>query len=138
FTLTSSGVSTPAITNGGNEVQTLTFSGTSGGTATPSYSGVAASGPNATLTFTPGASPTAAQVLASLSSIPALSGNVNVTGAAGGPFTVTFANGAANRDVNQLTASVAGGAAVSVATTLNGGPATASQIQAALNAIPAL
>ena len=58
-------------------VTNLTFS-FNGGAGTP-------------LTFSSGT--TAAQVQANLSTIPALAGNVSVTGDNGGPFVVTFAHG---------------------------------------------
>ena len=64
------------------------YSGTAG-TITPAFGGVLGSA----ITLTPGSSPTAAQVAISLNAIPALSGNITVLGADGGPFTVVF-NGA--------------------------------------------
>ena len=68
-------VHVPERDGSGNELQSLAFGGTSGGTATLSFNGV--SGTAATvLTFTTGSSPTAAQVLAHLNSIGGLSGNV--------------------------------------------------------------
>src|SRR5439155_20278552 len=56
------GATVIAATSGigvGNEVQSLTLGGTSGGTFTPSFAGTAAT---AALTFTTGATPTAAQL----------------------------------------------------------------------------
>ena len=54
---------------------------------------------------TDGSSPTAAQVQASLNTITGLTGNVTVTGDAGGPFTITVKNGGniANLDVSHFT-----------------------------------
>ena len=89
----------------GNELQSLTFGGTSGGTATLSFNGVAGTAATV-LTFTTGSSPTAAQVLASLNSIPALNGNVLVLGATTGPFTIIFTGALANTNVPQLTTTV--------------------------------
>ena len=71
---------------GVNEVQELSFGGTSGGTATPAYDGVN----GLPLTYVPGVSPSATEVQNSLNAIPALAGNILVSGPLGGPFTVTF------------------------------------------------
>src|SRR6185312_11929024 len=73
----------------GNELQTLTLGGTSGGTFTVSFGGVAATG---SLTFTTGTAPTAASLQTYLNTIAALNGNVTVLGGDGGPFFIVFNN----------------------------------------------
>jgi len=104
----------------GNEVQTLTLGGTDGGTVTLSYNGVSA----AALTFAAGATPTAADVEARLDSIntttPPLTGNVTVTGADGGPFTVVFNGALAGVNVSPLEAAAAGGTTATVSTSVDG------------------
>src|SRR5206468_1121219 len=75
-----------------DEVQTLTFGGSDGGTVQLGFQNTATppalAGTQATeLTVIAGASPTKAQVLDHLNSIAALTGNVKVDGNAGGPFT---------------------------------------------------
>src|SRR5581483_7730723 len=102
----------------GNEVQTLTIGGTSGGTVTPMFNGVLAT---TALTFTTGASPTAAQVLASLNTIPYLNGNVTVVGPAAGPFLIAFAGSLSGVNVPAIDVStVTGGTTASVATSSDG------------------
>lgn len=101
----------------GSEVQTLALGGTSGGTFTPAYNGVSATG---ALNFTTGSSPTAAQVQTNLGTIGGLSGNVTVIGPATGPFSIIFNNNLAGANVSQLTAAVAGGTTATPATTSNG------------------
>lgn len=101
----------------GNETQTLTIGGTAGGTVTPSFNGFASTIP---LTVNPG-SPTAAQVVASLVTIPYLNGAVTVVGAPGGPFLIVFAGALSGADVPAIDVSnVAGGATASIATNADG------------------
>ncbi|MEU5259016.1 P22 phage major capsid protein family protein [Amycolatopsis sp. NPDC021455] len=102
-----------------NEVQTVQITGSpTGGTYTLTYSGQTTSG------IAYNASATAVQsALASLSTIG--SGNVAVSGSAGGPYTVTFKNDLSGIDAAQLTASGSGltggtSPAVAVATQTGG------------------
>lgn len=74
-----------AIPNSPTTPSSLLFTASSG-TATFSYNGVAA-----TSTLTIAATTTAAQVLTSLNTIPALTGLLTVAGNNGGPFTITAA-----------------------------------------------
>lgn len=103
------------------EAQSVTISGApTGGTFTLSFGG------NTTSAIAYNASAAAVQAaLEALASIGA--GNVSVSGAAGGPYTVTFVGALANTNVAQLTAtgSLTGGSspAVAVATTTAGGSA---------------
>jgi hypothetical protein len=85
-----------------NEVQSVTITGSpTGGTFTLSYSGQTTAG------IAYNASATAVQsALAALSNIG--SGNVAVTGSAGGPYTVTFKGDLSGMDAAQLTASGTG------------------------------
>ena len=90
-------------------------------------------------TTTDGSAPDAAAVQANLNTIPALTGNVTVTGNAGGPYTITFTNALTGLNVNQLdNPAVTGGVTAAVATATNGSTPDAAAVQAALNAIPAL
>ncbi|MCY2986730.1 MAG: pre-peptidase C-terminal domain-containing protein, partial [Planctomycetota bacterium] len=108
--LTGGVVAASTIANGfGNEVQTLTLSGVSGGTVTLSYGWVLGTTP--LIYDTIARTPTAAQVLAHLNSIPALNGNVTVLGTAAGPFTVVFRNILASTNITPLAASGSGGTA---------------------------
>src|SRR5262249_5593454 len=103
LTGTSPTVTPSTVNNGsGNEVQTLTVGGTSAGTFTPVFNGVSGTA----LTFTTGAPPTAADVLASLNAIPGLNGNVTVIGNNAGPFTIVFNNGLGNANLPQMTTTV--------------------------------
>jgi hypothetical protein len=89
---------------------------------------------------------TVANVQASLDSIPALHGNVTVTGSVGGPFTLTFGGTLADANVNLLTAiTTSGGATATIAAKLDpltgtsdGNNPTAAQVLASLNTIAAL
>src|SRR5262249_28855788 len=82
---------------------------------------------------------TAADVQASLNTIPALNGNVAVTGSAGGPFTITFVNGLTGVNVPQLTvSSFTGTTAPVVAAKTQGASPTAAQLQTSLGTIAAL
>jgi hypothetical protein len=77
-----------------NEVQELTLSGSVGATVTPSFGGVLGTALSFDLPLSPG------QVLASLQSIPALTGNILVSFGNGfGKFNVTFIGGLATTDV---------------------------------------
>ena len=71
-----------------NDVVTFTAAT---GTVTLAFNGIQAPAPNQALAFT--ATTPAATLLTYLNKIPGLQGNVNVTGAVGGPFLVTFSNG---------------------------------------------
>jgi autotransporter-associated beta strand protein len=84
-----------------DEVQRITFSGTSGGTYRPTFGGVAATSEQ---TFQTGTSPAPGTLQAQLESIPALAGNVTVTGNVGGPFDITFNNLLTNRNIPNTTA----------------------------------
>lgn len=107
-----------------NETQTVTVTGSpTGGTFTLTFSGqtTAAIAYNATAA-------TVQSALEALSNI--APGDVTVTGAAGGPYTVVFGGAYLSDDVTQMTAtaSLTGGTTpgVTVATTTAGGAATAS------------
>jgi hypothetical protein len=135
-TLAYDGISAPAPLVPKTEVQQLTLGGTDGGIVRLSYNGVI--GSEATkLTFQAGVSPTAADVLAHLNSLSALNGNVQVTGAAGGPFTITFGGTLAGANASQIGASATDGTTTS-ATTQTEGSISADEIKASLNSIPAL
>ena len=86
---------------------------------------------------TDGSSPTAALVQASLNTIAALTGNVLVTGNPGGPYTVEF-TGFARTNVNQLTVTSDTGLTVTPFTQADGNKPTVAQVQARLDAIPAI
>ncbi|MCY2986729.1 MAG: M36 family metallopeptidase [Planctomycetota bacterium] len=101
---------------GANEVQTVALAGLVAGTMTLSYQGSSASFP---LSFVPGISPTAAEVLAHLDSIPALTGNVSVLGAPAGPFTVVFRNALGGANVSALQAATTVGVMSTMATLAN-------------------
>src|SRR5204862_7626861 len=92
---------------------------------TVSFNGTPATAP---LTFTSNIAPSAATLLANLSTIPDLAGNISVTGAAGGPFTITFQNPALNgtlagTNVTPLTATTTGGTTATITTRIDGGTA---------------
>jgi hypothetical protein len=72
----------------------VTLSGATGGTYTLSYNGVA----TAAIAY----NATNSTVQSALTAIPALTGNVTVTGSAGGPWTCTFGGGLANVQVYPL------------------------------------
>ncbi len=114
-----------------NDFQLLTVGGTDGGTVTLSYSGVAGSAATK-LTKTSGSSPTVQQVLDHLNSIPALNGNVSVTGNTGGPFTITF-DGSLAGNASLLTATTAASATATINPL-----ATVANVQASLDSIPTL
>lgn len=112
-------IGTNIVADGANEAQTVTITGSpTGGTFTLTYSGqtTAAIAYNATAL-------TVRNALEALSNIEA--GGVTVTGAAGGPYTVTFTSGT---DVAQMTAtaSLTGGTTpgVTVATATAGASAS--------------
>lgn len=113
--------SVPGSTGGTNEVQTVTITGTpEGGTFTLTYSGqtTASIAYNAPAT---GANSVQTRLTA-LSNVG--TGNVVVTGSAGGPYAVTFQGDLANTNVAQMTAtaSLTGGSTpgVTVATQTGG------------------
>lgn len=104
-----------------NEVQTVTITGgPTGGTFTLSFGGQ---------TTAPIAHDAlASDVAAALVALSTVGNNVTVTGAAGGPYTVTFVRSLGGMDVDQLVASASftGGTApaIAVATTTAGGTAS--------------
>ena len=87
---------------------------------------------------TGGSTPDAAAVQANLDAIPALTGNVSVTGPAGGPYVITFSNGLTGVNISQLTTAVTGGLTATPATTTEGEAPDAAAVQTNLNAIAAL
>src|SRR5207244_3168317 len=89
-------------------------------------------------TTTNGSSPTAADVQSVLNAIPALTGNVLVTGNTGGPYTVEYLNNLTGKDAVQLTVPVTTGGTTANVTTLNGPGPTAAQVQANLFTISGL
>jgi len=109
-----------------SEVQTATVTGTpTGGTYTLAFDGQSTTA----IAFN-AASADVQTALRALTNIGAT--GVNVTGAAGGPYTITFAGTLANTQVSQITLgtnSLTGGTAPSVttATTTQGATATAAQ-----------
>ncbi len=104
--------------SGTNEVQTVTISGSpTGGTFTLTYAGQTTAG------IAYNAAATAVQsALAALSTVG--TGNVAVTGSAGGPYTVTFQGALAHTNVAAMTASAAsltgGSPSIAVATGTGG------------------
>lgn len=116
-----SGTIVPVTTN---EVQTVTEGGSGLTSFTLTYSGQT--------TASIAAAATAAQVRAALEALSNVgTGNVAVTGSAGGPYTVTFGGNLAGTDVAQMTATPTGGTGtVTVATTTAGGTSsiTAGQV----------
>ena len=132
-----------------DEIQTLTLGGRSGGLVTPAYTPLGSTTPIPATTpfqFIPGVSPNAFQVQQTLNTIPALNGNVIVTGNNGGPtFTITFIGALSGQDVNPLqnAAGTPTGGSPTVTTAAyttptNGNALAASAIQTNLNTIPAL
>src|SRR5439155_6626826 len=122
-----------AAANSVSEVQKLTESGS--GTFTLSFNGDAGKGG----VLTAGATLTANTVRNYLNAIPALNGNVAVTGNNGGPFTISYINDLANNNVPQLSAKVTTGApSVSVTTTTGGAGVTSRGILDNLSTIPDL
>ncbi|WP_157662866.1 phage tail tube protein [Prescottella equi] len=85
-----------------NEIQKITIEGSpTGGTFTLSHGGPA--------TSAIANNPTVAQLKSALEGLPSIgSGNVTVTGATGGPFTVEFVGARAGQNVTQLTANSSG------------------------------
>src|SRR5262249_15540471 len=106
-----------------NEVQTVVV-GAAVTAFALTYNGV----DSAVITVSP--TTTGDAVQAALQAIPALAGNVTVTGAAGGPYTVTFVNGLGGLNVSALTVNPAnvsftagtGDNTVSVVESTRGGP----------------
>jgi parallel beta-helix repeat protein len=121
MTVTGSAGVTPSISTRqhgvGNEVQKLTLAN-SGGTFTPAYNGVSATG--GALSFTSGTAPTAVQLQTKLDTIAALTGNVTVIGPASGPFDIIFNNALGKTDVVQITAATTGGTTATPETEANG------------------
>ncbi len=120
-----------------NESQKLTLGGADGSTVALSYQGTAGS---ALTAFKKSATTAASDVLAHLNTIPALVGNIAVSGSTGGPFTITFQGGLASTNVEQIgiTTSDNGN---TVSTIVDGAALstyTAPEIQANLNTIAAL
>ena len=114
-----------------NEVQSVTEGGSGLTSFTLTYSGQT--------TGSLAAAATAAQVqtaLAALSNIGA--GNVTVTGANGGPYTVSFVGTLAETNVAQMTATPTGGTGtVTVATVTAGGAAASDGTQTAVGILKA-
>lgn len=105
-----------------SEIQTITFTGTTGGTFTLAFNG---SAPTAPITYTAGLTAGAVQTaLRGLSTIgPPGNTNVNVTGNNGGPYTVTFRGTLANQNVPPIVANginLVPSNTVAVAETANG------------------
>lgn len=113
------------IQSGGtDETQTVTPGGTVGGTDTLILGFGGQSAPATTISTT-----TAAQLQGLLELLSTIgTGNVAVTGATGGPWTVRFTGALGNTNVAQMTALVGTttGATVTIATTANGAAATES------------
>src|SRR6185436_19780208 len=111
---------TPALDGFGNGLQTLTLTGTPGGSFFPSYN----SFNSGTLPYSNGTSPpasakspTAAEVKAALTPPQATSPlfdlasglpNIDVFGAPGGPFSIVFVNKLAQTDVSNIVPTVRG------------------------------
>ena len=105
----------------GNAMQKLSATAGGGvGTVRLSFNGQSVAA-GSELIYSGPAVPTPADVEASLNTIPALSGNVAVIGANGGPYTIIFRNALAHTNVSALTAATTGAAsaAVSVASEAN-------------------
>ena len=118
------GVVTPGV--GQSEIQTVTINGgPSGGTFTLSYTGTVVNPIPAQTTRALQFNDSAANVLAALQALPALSGNVTSVSLSGTTYTITFGNALTNQDVRQITAnaSLSGGnnPSIAVATTIGGG-----------------
>jgi len=102
--------------DGANEVQTITV-GTGTTAFTLGFDG-------ATTTSLTGTTATAAQVKTALEALATIGvGNVDVTGATGGPFTVTFKNALGGRNVAQISTASNTGGVVTTATSTAGGVA---------------
>lgn len=108
------------LTGGTNEVQLITVDAT-GGTFTISFGG--------STTGAIAEAAAAATVQAALEALASIgTGNVTVTGSAGGPFTITFVGALARTNVAQVTtnsASLTGGAATATPSTVTPGVASA-------------
>lgn len=103
-----------------DEVQTLNRGGATGGTATFSFNG---SEQSAAVTFG-AALPTAIALQTALEGLSTIgTGNVAVTGAAGGPFTITFQGDLADTDVPLIAFvdSTTGGTGLTIVETVKGG-----------------
>jgi len=148
-TLSFGGVAASSALQVTDEIQTLTLGGGSGGLVTPAFTPLGSTTPipaTQSFQFIPGVSPNAFQVQQTLNTIPALNGNVLVTGNNGGPvFTITFNGALSGQNVNQLTNATGtptgGGPPVttaSYATPTNGNALAATAIQTNLSTIPAL
>jgi len=129
-------VSTTAATGSGspvNEVQTVTLTGTpSGGTFTLTYDGQT----TGTIAYNASAA-TVTNALEALSNIG--SGDVAVTGSAGGPWTVTFTGALAGTNVPQMTAdgsSLTGGSGETLNVTTEVASAGPNHWDTALNWLP--
>src|SRR5439155_19291530 len=75
---------------------------------------------SAALTWTAGTAPTAAAVQTNLNTIPALAGNVSVTGPDGGPFRIEFTAALGNANVPQITVATGGGTTATPLTLYDG------------------
>ncbi len=113
--VTATGLLGPYTGDSTDEVQTITEGGAGLTSFTLTFSGQT--------TAAIAAAATAAQVQAALEALSNIApGDVVVTGAASGPYTVTFAGALANTNVAQMTAAPTGGTGtVTIATTTAGG-----------------
>ena len=104
------GIQVSTVTQGqGSTFQTVTFTGTNGGSVQFGYNGSLGSTATA-VPFVPGSPPTAAQLQSHLDTIAELSGKVTVLGPNGGPLTVIFnGTGLAGTTASPLTMVGAGG-----------------------------
>src|SRR5205823_4034106 len=136
FKLSYNGKAASAPLTRTDEVQVLTVSGSDGDKVQLSLDGVSGS-VDTELKIQSGVSPTAAEVQAHLSSIPALNstGNAVVTGPVGGPFTITFSGALSGVNVSQLQSSLA---STTVTTTVQGAAPTAAEVATNLTTIAAL
>jgi len=138
-TLQFGGISATAPLTITPEVQLLNLSGTSGGNFTPSFNNVPAT---FSIQYQTANNPTPGLLQQALETIPALAGNVTVSGANGGPFTITFKGTLTGQNVAQITNATTptGGTTASWTTSTQGAAPAASgtgSIQARLNLIPA-
>ena len=136
LTGTAHGVTVVKLHDGvGGQSMQLAFGGASG-TVTLSYNGVAGSAATA-LSYVPGSSPSYAQVLTQLATIPALNGNIGVVGPNGGPFLLVFLNNLATTSILSPSAfsySTAGGNATAAVSLYNDPPsATAGNFGLSFN-----
>lgn len=136
FTLSFGGNTTEALQAGVNEVQTVTLTGATGGTFTLKFGAKTTEG----IAF----DATAEKVKEELEALESVgAGNVEVSGEAGGPYTVTFIGELAAEDVAELEADGAelegGEAEVTVETTTAGKAwVTKEEVEAALEGLESI